>query len=131
MHPSPAGFRRPVIPAISFVRLGEVFCLALLLFFGTSLPCLAQKIAPAAQRPRQVFPAQEPEDVLRIDTDLVSVDVTLTDAEGRPVRNLRKDDFKVYADGVELPVSFFQLERRSGGPRPMAIVFALDISGSM
>ena len=112
---------------INFVCLVILFCSA------TALPCFAQTSNPTAQRPRQVFSnkGQDPEDVLRIDTDLVSVDVTVTDTEGRPVRNLRKEDFKVYADGIEQPVSFFQVERRSGEPRPLAIVFALDISGSM
>jgi Ca-activated chloride channel homolog len=84
------------------------------------------------QRPRKVFPAeQEPADVLRFETDLVSVDVTATDAEGRPVRNLSQNDFKVYSDGVEQTVSFFQVERRSGEPRPLAVVFAVDLSGSI
>jgi len=84
-----------------------------------------------AQRPRQVFPNEQPDDILRIDTDLVAVDVTVSDLEGRPVRNLRKQDFKLYADGREQPLAFFQVERRSGQPRPLALVFALDISGSM
>src|SRR5258708_5850762 len=94
--------------------------------------CLAQTPPATTQRPRKVFPAeQEPADVLRIDTDLVSVDVTATNLEGLPVRNLRQDDFKVYSDGAEQQVSFFNVERRDGEPRPLAIVFALDISGSM
>ena len=93
---------------------------------------LAQDAASTKQRPRRVFsPAQEPEDILRIDTDLVAVDVTVTDSEGRAVRNLRKEDFKLFADGVEQPVSFFHVERKTGQPRPLAIVFAVDISGSM
>jgi Ca-activated chloride channel family protein len=84
------------------------------------------------QRPRKVFPnEQEPEDVLRIDTDLVSVDVSATDASGRPVRNLKQEDFKLFSDGVEQKISFFQLEKRQGELRPLAIVFALDVSGSM
>jgi Ca-activated chloride channel homolog len=90
--------------------------------------------APAAetQRPRKVFPnEQEPEDVLRIDTDLVSVDVSATDASGRPVRSLKLEDFKLFSDGVEQKISFFQLEKRQGELRPLAIVFALDVSGSM
>ena len=90
--------------------------------------------APGAQtqRPRKVFPnEQEPEDVLRIDTDLVSVDVTATDASGRPVRHLKQEDFKIFSDGVEQKISFFQLEKRQGELRPLAIVFALDVSGSM
>jgi len=88
--------------------------------------------APAPQRPRKVFTKeQEPEDVLRFDTDLVSVDVTAINAQGLPVRNLSQEDFKVYSDGVEQPVSFFQIEKREGELRPLAIVFALDVSGSM
>ena len=69
--------------------------------------------------------------MIRVDTDLVSVDVTAMDTEGRPVRNLRPEDFKVYSDGVQQEVSFFQIEKRQGEPRPLAVVFALDVSGSM
>ena len=98
------------------------------------MPGVPQTQDPAAtnQRPRKVFPKeQEPEDILRFETDLVSVDVTAMDPEGRPVRNLRQEDFKVYSDGNEQPISFFQIEKRQGEARPLAIVFALDVSGSM
>lgn len=73
----------------------------------------------------------EPQDVIRIDTDLVPVNVTVTDAKGRLVRNLKKEDFKLYEDGVERPISSFNVETVEGAPRPVAIVFAIDISGSM
>jgi VWFA-related protein len=53
------------------------------------------------------------------------------DVEGRPIRNLHQEDFKVYSDGAEQPISFFQIEKRQGESRPLAIVFALDVSGSM
>jgi VWFA-related protein len=108
--------------------------LPLLLLFALAAPGVPQNQEPAnqTQRPRKVFPKeQEPEDVFRFDTDLVSVDVTAIDAEGRPIRNLRQEDFKVYSDGLEQPISFFQIEKREGESRPLAIVFALDISGSM
>jgi VWFA-related protein len=101
---------------------------------ATTLPTsLGQESNSKAQRPRQVFPRdeQQPEDVVRVDTDLVSLDVVANDLEGRPIRSLRQEDFKVYVDGVEQPLAFFQVERRSGEPRPLAVVFALDISGSM
>lgn len=88
--------------------------------------------APQQQRPRKVFPnEQEPEDVVRFDTDLVSVDVTVMDSMGRPVKNLKPEDFKIYSDGVPQEIAFFQLEKRQGELRPLAIVFALDVSGSM
>ena len=99
----------------------------------TAVPTFSQGADPNAQRPRKVFPGkeEEPEEVVKVDTDLVSVDVTVSDAEGRPVRNLRKEAFKLYSDGLEQPLAFFQMERRTGEPRPLAIVFTLDISGSM
>jgi Ca-activated chloride channel homolog len=98
-----------------------------------SLQYYAQEPDRSAQRPREVFPrnGDEPDDVLKIDTDLVSLDVLAHDAEGRLIRNLRREDFKIYLDGLEQPLAFFQVERRTGEPRPLAIVFALDISGSM
>ncbi|HEY3039136.1 MAG TPA: VWA domain-containing protein [Pyrinomonadaceae bacterium] len=96
-------------------------------------PSVGQESNPKAQRPRQVFPQgeQQPDEVVKVDTDLVSMDVVATDFEGRPVRNLRQEDFRLYVDGIQQPLSFFQVERRSGEPRPLAVVFALDISGSM
>lgn len=117
-------------PAASIAQLS----LPLLLLFALAVPGVPQNQEPATQtqRPRKVFPKEEePEDILRIDTDLVSVDVTAIDAQGRPVRNLRQEDFKIYSDGVEQPISFFQIEKRQGEARPLAIVFALDVSGSM
>jgi Ca-activated chloride channel family protein len=87
---------------------------------------------PQQQRPRKVFPAeQEADDVVRVDTDLVSVDVSAMDSMGRPVKNLKPEDFKVYSDGVQQEIAFFQIEKRQGELRPLAIVFALDVSGSM
>jgi|SRR5882672_3338650 len=112
-----------------------IVLVSLVILFGAAnlSPSLAQQSDPKAQRPRQVFPRdeQQPEEVVKVDTDLVSLDVFANDFEGRPVRNLRQEDFKLYVDGVEQPLAFFQVERRSGEPRPLAVVFALDISGSM
>jgi Ca-activated chloride channel family protein len=90
------------------------------------------------QRPRRVEPPDsqkqqdDADEVLRVDTDLVLVDVSVTDDSGRPVRNLSARDFKIYDEGVERPIAFFNVERRSSGElRPVAIVFAVDVSGSM
>jgi VWFA-related protein len=86
-----------------------------------------------AQQTRPANPPkpQEADDILRIDTDLVSVDATVVDASGHTVRTLQQKDFKLFEDGVEQPLTFFHLENKSGETRPLAIVFAIDISGSM
>ncbi len=116
-----------------FIKPIQFLSLALVLIASSILPCVSQETDSKTQRPRQVFPRDDdqPDDVLKIDTDLVSVDVLATDAEGRPVKNLEKQDFKLFVDGIEQPLAFFQVERRSGQPRPLAVVFAIDISGSM
>lgn len=74
--------------------------------------------------------AQEDE-VIRIDTDLQTFDVMVTDANGKAVRGLSAKDFKIYEDGAERGVEFFEQTQKANGVRPVAIVFALDISGSV
>lgn len=118
-----------------FIILLQLLSLIVVLSTTIVLPVNAQEADPKAQRPRQVFPRNqepdEPDDIVKIDTDLVSVDVLATDFEGRPIRNLNQEDFKLFLDNVEQPLAFFQVEHRSGQPRPLAVVFAIDISGSM
>jgi Ca-activated chloride channel family protein len=107
-----------------------VMALALIAF--ASARGSAQEDAAKKERPRRALPAEkEPQEVIRIDTDLVPIDVTASDRNGRPVRNLRKEDFKLYEDGIERPIASFNVEKIEGVPRPVAIVFALDLSGSM
>ena len=112
------------------LRKWSLGALVLALICFTLFPCQAQD--SKTQRPRHVLPAEtEPQEIIKIDTDLVPVDVTVTDATGRPVRNLRREDFKLFEDGVERPIDSFNVEKTEGAPRPAAIVFALDLSGSM
>jgi VWFA-related protein len=75
--------------------------------------------------------AQTDDDVIRVETQLAAFEVTVTDKEGRPVRNLKPEDFRVFEDGVERPVDFFQPITKQDENRPMSIVFAVDVSGSM
>src|SRR5919198_1064131 len=109
-----------------------VFALAIFLTVLISSSITAQEDATKQERPRRALPTEtEPQEVIKIDTDLVPIDVTVTDAKGRLVRNLKKEDFKLYEDGVERPIASFNVEKIEGAPRPVAIVFALDVSGSM
>lgn len=70
-------------------------------------------------------------DEIRIETDLVPFEVTVTDKEGKPVRGLEAKDFKVFEDGVERQIDFFEPIKKTDESRPLSIVFALDVSGSM
>lgn len=75
--------------------------------------------------------SQDTGEVVRIDTDLVSFEVTVTDKRGQLVPNLRREDFRLLEDGVERPIEFFQPIKKSDERRPLSVVFALDVSGSM
>jgi VWFA-related protein len=90
----------------------------------------APQVRPRRAAPADVLP-EDPSEVISVDTNLVLVDVDVRDAGGRPVRSLRQQDFKLFEDGVERPIAFFNVERREGARRPVAIVFAVDISGSL
>lgn len=71
----------------------------------------------------------EDDEVLRVNTDLVVLNVTVTDAQGKYVHGLKPADFKIFEDGREQPlktVTSFNVEET-----PFAAVVLLDTSGSM
>src|SRR5688572_2060639 len=73
--------------------------------------------------------AQDDDDVVRTHTDLVVLNVTVTDKAGQYVKNLKKSDFKIYEDGVEInpnTIASFSVQET-----PYAAVVLLDSSGSM
>ena len=73
--------------------------------------------------------AQQDDDVVRVNTDLVVLNVTVTDRSGQYVPGLRRSDFKIFEDGKEVPVS--SLTSFSAQETPFASVVLLDTSGSM
>lgn len=69
---------------------------------------------------------QDDDDVVRVNTDLVVVNVTVTDSSGKYTRGLHRTDFKLLEDGREQTLSNFTAEET-----PFAAVVLLDFSGSM
>ncbi|HEY0099277.1 MAG TPA: VWA domain-containing protein [Pyrinomonadaceae bacterium] len=65
------------------------------------------------------------DEVLRVSTDLVTVPVVVTDRRGRRFANLTRQDFEVRDGGRPVKLEYF-----SSGTERVAIVFALDASGS-
>lgn len=87
----------------------------------------------AATAPRGTPPAPAPtpsgddsDDVVRVESDLVVLNVTVTDRDGRYVHKLPRGQFKVFEDGKEQPISTFALEEN-----PFAAAILVDTSGSM
>lgn len=80
-----------------------------------------QSPVTAAAGPEEV----EAGDVIRVDTTLVTIPVSVTDRNGRYIPNLRKEDFRLWEDGVEQSVAFF-----SSVDKPFSLVLMIDTSGS-
>ena len=73
--------------------------------------------------------AQDDDDVVRVNTELVVINVTVTDSAGNYVRKLRASDFKVFEDGKQVDPKLivgFALQES-----PYASVVLIDSSGSM
>ena len=70
-------------------------------------------------------------DEIRIDTDLLTFEVSVADEDGNPIRGLLKSDFKVTVDGVDRDLEFFRPIKKNDAGRPLSVVFALDVSGSI
>lgn len=64
-------------------------------------------------------------DVVRIDTAFVTVPVSVLDRQGRFVPNLDKKDFRVFENGVEQPIAFFEPTEK-----PFTVALLLDTSAS-
>lgn len=64
-------------------------------------------------------------DVIKVNTTLVTLPVSVTDRDGRYIPNLTKSDFRLWEDGVEQQVAFF-----SSVDKPFSVVLVLDTSGS-
>jgi Ca-activated chloride channel family protein len=73
--------------------------------------------------------AQDDDDVVRVNTDLVVLNLTVTDKAGQYVKALKLSDFKIYEDGVEVPPNM--IASFSVQDAPYAAVVLLDSSGSM
>ncbi len=124
------------IPVFAFILISILTTLcATLLAQQTSedLPRLISEHGWSLPMPLQQKREQEqrPGVTLRIDTDVVTVDVIATDKNGNYLRDLRADEFELFEDGKARKVDFFSVSDASTLTRPLAVVFALDTSGSL
>jgi Ca-activated chloride channel family protein len=64
-------------------------------------------------------------DVIRVDTSLVTVPVTVMDRYGRYVPTLRRNHFRILENGVEQKIAYF-----AATDSPFSVVLLIDTSGS-
>ena len=86
-------------------------------------PVLTDRSRPAPT-PTPSSSASE-DDVVRVDTDLVTTPVSVLDRNGRFIPGLKKKDFKIFENDVPQTITYFQSEEQ-----PFTVVLMIDISPS-
>src|SRR5690349_10966746 len=134
----------------AILKLRSLFRLTLFTFFGATLFLNCELIthvgaqkqtdAQQTQRPRRVSGSDQadpkkqsnssPEeldegDVIRVDTQLVSVPAVVTDSTGRPLSGLKAENFQILEDGQAQTIANFGTT-----DAPFEIALLLDTSGS-
>src|SRR5205814_2240896 len=87
-------------------------------------------VASSASAPADAVSAPGPEevgegDVVRVNTTLVTVPVSVLDRQGRFVPNLRREDFTVFENGSEQSIAYFE-----PAEKPFTVALLLDTSPS-
>src|SRR4051812_41140843 len=123
--------RNYIWPALSIVALAFLFLGASLFIPATSAQKVKQLPPPPPPLTYKPKPTPTPGpieyDVVRVNSNLVMVPVSVTDAQGQPVLGLKPTDFRIEEDGK--PQQIAQL----GNPEqvPLDIALLVDVSGSV
>src|SRR6185503_14164162 len=73
-----------------------------------------------------VFAQQEKPQVFRAGIEVVSLNVTVTDPQGRYITDLSQEDFSVFEDGAKQELTYFNRTNL-----PIALSLLIDSSASM
>src|SRR5687767_10874307 len=91
-------------------------------------PVLRTPTVPAAAAPvkdNEPEPDVEENDIVRVSTNLITVPAEVLDRSGRYIGSLKKDDFRIYENGVEQQLAYF-----ASVEQPFTVALLLDASGS-
>ena len=96
----------PLATASGSVPMHRVMTVALRVLVLTAF-CLGtvfSYVSAQSQKP----PQQQPDDVIRVNTELVQTDVMVFDKQGHFVDGLQREQFELSVDGKPQPISFFE-----------------------
>jgi Ca-activated chloride channel family protein len=99
---------------------------ALAAALALAAPAAAQREMQRRNPPQQQDDIPQGGDEIKLDTNLVVLDVSVVDRANRPVFDLPEDRFQVFEDGVPQKIGFFKKEQT-----PVSLALAIDTSGSM
>jgi len=88
-----------------------------------------QAVVPAPQAPPQApkaAPAPDKSQIFRAGVEVVSLNVTVTDPQGRYVTDINQEEFSVFEDGAKQELTYFNRTNL-----PIALSLLIDSSASM
>lgn len=82
---------------------------------------------PQQKKDSQKTPAQtsEEDETIKVETNLVTIPVSVTDRSGFYITDLSQKDFKIFEEGVEQEVAYF-----GASEKPFTVVLLIDVSDS-
>jgi VWFA-related protein len=95
---------------------------------ATARPTAGRPDANAGRVPQQREEVAEEvgeDEVVRVNTALVTIPVSVLDRDGRFIPNLRKEDFRIFEDGAEQGVAYFATVEH-----PFTVALVIDTSNS-
>jgi Ca-activated chloride channel family protein len=98
-----------------------------LFFYLFCSPNLHAQVGSANPSFEERYSQNNPRNVIRVSSALVSVPVSVTDAAGHMIRNLKVSDFRVMEDGKPVEISAMA----DGGQSQLNLALLFDLSGSV
>ena len=90
-------------------------------------PVLGGGVRPTSRPPATTTtsPKDESDEVVKVETNLVTMPVTVLDRDGRFISGLQQKDFKIFENGAEQKIEWFQSVEQ-----PFTVILMLDVSPS-
>src|SRR5262245_59284601 len=108
-----------------FIIRNVFFAGALALFWAPALtltgPSQAKFYSVQSQEQKGKEQKKQDEPLLRIETELVQIDVVVTDKQGKLVRDLKRVDFELFEDGKKQEISHFAVGTAAQPARWLAV----------
>ena len=95
---------------------------------GRTQPAIvdSRNIPPQPPPPPASKPTPNPEDeVVRVETNLVTTPVSVLDRQGRFIPGLKKKDFKIFENDIAQPITYFE-----SSEKPFTVILMIDTSPS-
>lgn len=94
--------------------------------YSLGVAAQSSRATPTPAAAPTIVPSPTPEEIIRVETELVNLNVRVIDRNNRPINNIQQKEFKILEDGVPQQIDFF-----SKAEVPTNYGLVIDNSGSL